>query len=1516
MAKENRLPTERVNWFDGQRVTETDLDVEQIYVRKLTSELALDISGSGVVETNPFEGRILLDTRYPGKYSDTDNPSKIDIEAGNYDGRAIFFDRNVSDAVRGNRIELELADSLTMGNSAVKVILLGRSFNGTDSKGILVTEHFEFRKNEKQLSRYFYRDLVAIYFNNFSGGTGKTEHASSAESLDLISSTGGHLLVRESAPLSVFPATKMSYQDLSPNIELAKFITSDTANSITDEIEEGLGSSDSIGDLYLDLAGTEPAKLEAKASTAISYGQKFLAKSNNIQKVDILLSVEKNLTASIGTEFDWSGELVISIHALEETVSCATTAVPDDLINFDPEVTPLLEVAFSQDDLKELGYEINDTPEIVSFNFAGTLIAAPHLSPNIEKNKYYSFIVSRRGDNRSGTVLLNKGYSVVTGKNTFSAPLSIAEEFGKETAKYFEYDPSTKRYVNDSSSSLWYIVHSDSIEVTDGSAYADNGVAVNLPKTEPFVGSTEISFFANNIPLATVLEGEANYVVLSNIEEFASPNVHPRTNDFVFTRIKDIAGVSVIDANGLTSFQKDFIPLLLARVKDQNVRDATPIIGKFSKPGLVDTTKVIIENPTDSLLSKNLIGRVLIPDTECVCTARYRIIKAECLNVLAGDLDRDNKLTSDDLLELLEVTGNTINSEDTERSILSGTLDIVDFLISDLNDDESVDGDDIELLEDAIDGYINFTKSEEIKFLVLHLENILSSSDYPEIYTDSTGSGVTTGGSGSVTVTLSEKAALMIRAGDKLTISTGDDANIYSIKTKTVASDNLTVTFVVTNLDGSSVTFTGTSGFDSSILSGTAVNLYADNNDLLDIPFQESSYEISFVDSPFSADFIDVCDLRRFISSSFIEEKSSDPCECAETECPPADVCSPVYKNQHYINGDIYLPGGNILSSPGIPHHGDYEYSNISITLPPGSIDDCAINLYNTFIKAEDSSCKTAAGYPAMKYSDGTYVGCDDDGSDTDLAKNRVKLSCGICSLYVDSLIDGYGLDGYADASQTTTQAEAVSESFNGLTYRQFSAWNEDPGNNIAITNIAHGSGANTPAIFDLTTSSDSGIRYGRLNSPLEAKNFVGDFIVDFSARRTKWNDLLLTSGLVESFGTVTINNLDNTTATLKLGWRLNSGAKTQLFFSGVIEDEFLSVLSTFNYVIDAPDSVGDNILFRLRRENDVVKAYYLVPGKLLSFELSSFGGYERIGGNPSRQPGKGSASFEFEISQAGAPNPGKAFFVTLSSVSLLSEYSSDDDKELLPIGRNGITDEIDRATFTLPINITSKTSIVDASLIFTAKSAGTISGTFNIIPFDMLNLDNIGSVFNFPLEGETDKFSSFIPGTLVVGEEIKVDITSMIVNFLSTPGYLPGQIKGFLLEPDALTNSSFVISNVVSLEINYEDVTTGVIFKIGTSLDISTGILTLNTKNILYDELASENRTVLNFGIYLKKAGFRNSDIAVGIKDLDRIGIGTCTDSTGIDEDDECFFIVGDTSTGTFVQGPFPCQFSFPSGS
>ena len=77
---DNESLVPRVNFFDGQRVTEEDLDVEQIHNLSVTSGIVQNFHGSGILKKDFFEERILLDTDFPNKYSkDSDNLSKSDL---------------------------------------------------------------------------------------------------------------------------------------------------------------------------------------------------------------------------------------------------------------------------------------------------------------------------------------------------------------------------------------------------------------------------------------------------------------------------------------------------------------------------------------------------------------------------------------------------------------------------------------------------------------------------------------------------------------------------------------------------------------------------------------------------------------------------------------------------------------------------------------------------------------------------------------------------------------------------------------------------------------------------------------------------------------------------------------------------------------------------------------------------------------------------------------------------------------------------------------------------------------------------------------------------------------------------------------------------------------------------------------------------------------------------------------------------------------------------------------------
>lgn len=1523
MSKGNRENLPRVNFFDGQRVTETDLDIEQIHHRSIASNIIVDFHKSGVVKDRIFDSRILLDTSAPGNYSegDSENISRENIESGLFDGLPINVDRQPEDITYGNRLEISSEGLNIGGRTKAKVLILGLKFSSIKTGGELCFEIVEFEKNQTKLTRNYYTKIISVFFNNFSGGTGKTEFSVSATSLNTAGKSG-KIVIKEAEPLKAFARTAMFEQIESPNIGLSNFITSSQTMSIEDEIRKALGTSYNFEELYFELSSSKDFLFKPYADQTISYGQKFLAKTNNIQKVDLLLYVERDDDAAPGSKFDFSGEIVFSIHKLREDISCITDPNPNNLIDFDPDPSPIAEVSYSQEDLESMGIRLGKDPTVVSIDFSSTLIADPNIDPIIKVDSYYAFMVTRRGGNSSGTIGIPAGYYKPARKNSNGQDLDPEERFGRQHYRLVEFDPQNSIYVDYHDLSMWCVVHSDSIEVTAGSAYSTDGMPISLPKVVDYVGSTKIPLFTKDIALKNVASGDKNFLALYREDKFTSPATHPRTGNFVNTRIEDAASLAILSEAELDESLEDG-PLLLGRIIDNNTRDAEMISGESNLPGEYEKNYITIINPPSKLLSENLIGRVFVPDNDCSCNSRYRIVSTECSIAILGDLNDDSQYDNEDINLLLDLVGNTIGTPTTDRKILGGEISLVDFVKADLNDDKTIDGDDIEILENAVDGYVNFSAEQEVSVLRIFLENILEENDFPTIF--STEDFATTSLSGETAATSSEVSFLVeteedglaIRAGDTVRISSASvDSGDYIIVQKTFDPNNLSVTLSVSDYSGGEVEFSGSSGFDIVIVSETPVNIFADNKQLLSVPFEKKNWSIIFFGANHSESQIDVCDLRRFVETNLLEEKTSH-CLCEAPACIQPEVCGPYLKNQKVLSDDLYIPNGEIYQAPGVPYHGDIEFANISIPLPPGSIDDCQIDLYTNFIKSYAGTCKTASGYPAMRFSDGTYVGCEDDGGETDITKGRVKISQSIASLHVDAFVDGYAVDGYADESEASTSNEIIRESFVDYTYPSSSGFSDwpilDPSGGTYFT-ITTSSAINSTADFMLETITSAkrtgGIQYPHSLVP----DLSGDFVLDFTASRTAWPGDSLSAGNVKFFSELVIVNDDGTTCTLKMGWRVSFGSKTELFYSGEIKDSSTgSIISDFDRSIEAKDDLGDSVNFRFRRTGEAVFGMYF--DKTMVDENSIDGKFIKIGGTPSLVPGSGDAKTNFYMEQAANPNAGVIFSGKVFDVNIRYNLDSEDQTDLdtVLVSRDSSTAEITRINLGFPILLSQRTNIVSAYMELTTADAYVGSDSFNIIPLEVLNADNLGKIIDYPITENNSIISSFTPGPLAQGETIQVDITPMAVYFLSRTGHLPGFSKAVILEPSSDANSELRLQNNISFVIEYEDLNSGVIFKVGASIDASTGIVSFNTKNILYDSANPANRTILSFGVYLKKSGFRNNDIVIGISDLDKLGIGTCKDEAVILEDDLCFFIAGDTATGTFVQGPFPCYFHLP---
>lgn len=1487
----------RVNFYDGQKITEEDLDLEQSYVQEALKNITLDFHSSGILKEN-IKTKFLFDSSRPGIYGE--NPSKDIILSGSYDGIGLRLDTQPSDKIHGNKLEVELSNSDSRGkNNEVYVLIVGTTYDPQYSEGIVQYEVLTFNSDKKILTENYYFNVFGIITNNFSGGDGLNNSSEYKKSKKF----GGVLKISEADSCVVFSKTDGLRNNISPNFTLEKMHGS-SSNTLNEEIAALLSPNNSITELFINSTYYKKT-FDINGNLAISYGQKFILDSNNIQKVDLLLSVDRDSSRSSGNEFDWEGDLIFSIYELNTQYNGIRVESP---LDGDPKLNPVAEISYDQSDLENIGYYLNDSFQKVSISFASSNIANPS-SDVLKRGSGYAIVVSRRGSNSYGKINIAYGDHPKDAKIASGVKIPIKEIHENQKFRYSEFDPDMESYIEDKELSFWFVVHSLQFEITSGIIYASDGLFFSIPKLDNYVGETKVNFTLPLIDLKTI--SSKNYIGISRSNNFSDPSTNPRTGNFVYKRIEDYPQISIYTEQEW-AFASDST-MLLCTVEDKNDRGAEEITGSFDYPGLLDRDFFYIINPSSFLMSQNLVGRKFIPDVACDCNKEYIITKSNCIISKYGDFNNDGRYDLDDISKLLSLTSNTINSIETERNILGGAIDYIDFLKADLNGDGTIDSPDIELLEQATLGSVNFSNGENFSYLKIFIETEKKQEDYPKIADISAVTAVV--GASSLTFAMpSDKKALLVSPDDSLMINSGIDAGTYIITSKEIDSDGVTVTLGLKTEDNSAVVLQETASFSISINSRNLTNVFLDNEKLLNLPYESKNYKI-YYNNFFTENSINICDERRFVERSFIEA-IKNACECAKVSSCDENYCDLGTKNQKYLPGDLYIKG-RILDEEGKTYSGDYEFANVTVNMPVGSLSGCQLDLYNSFIKASDNKCLTAVGYKAMKYSDGTYVGCEDIGADTDLTKGRVKIVGAIASLHVDAFVDGYAVDQQNLVTETESYDYISVETSNNYAYNVFDPiitskkWSSTASGNFSATLNSTG-----PAKLYVETHTAASETKAFLSQPSEISTIDGDFIYDFVVSRdpVKWQDYDITNGEVKAFLEFDVANSDGSTANLELGYKV-ANRETKVYYSGKITDSSGSSY-LFDFSIDAPEVTGQKLFLRLRRKNDVIFAYYYNPNSF-NPNVNPSQEYIRIGQNLAKHAGVGPATSKISLTNSTGMTTGKLFEVSVHEVKIYENYSAAQAGTSLSILKTLSTEDLSRILVTFPLPFNSKTKMTSVKLNLISNTSSTVNSTFNIIPIDNLDLDNIGTEYNLAKKESTASVD-FIVSSTTTGDVINggIEIISMINHFLSNTGHISGQKKGFYIEPDPAISSdvNLQITNDISIEFEYEDLTTGVVFQIGVDLDPRTGIATFKTKNILYDIADKSKRTKINFGVHLKKSGFINEDVELGVTELNRIkyGIGSCIDNSVAEgtATKDCYFIVGDTKTGTFVQGPFPCNF------
>ncbi len=664
MTKRIPVSTIQNKWSDAQRVDEGDLDTEQNHKNQIDASTIQNHFGSGVLLEAP-EQRVLFSS---------ENLTSVQaalLAAGNFDGLGHDFHLQPSDINLGNQLEVELSDSAVFGRFQTKVLIIGLSFDDE-----LVMDRLVFRRSEIQVTANHYKRLITVLFNDFKGNNNCSRNH------------GGEVNIREASPFELSRDAVMVAQDVMPDVFFRDFKTSGTIGSplpgisgLYATIQAAIGSEFDANALNIDTTNKQVRQI-ISGDVTTRFGQKFRAESNNIQKATLLLGVTRDDGAELINRFDWSGDLIISIHKLQTSVNCPTDIVPELAIEFDPEPTPLVEFSVSQSDLRNLGYVLTDIAQPVDFVFNNTTISMPE---GIEVGDFYAVVFRRSGDASVGAIFAETGNDRLA-----NSRLTIF----------------TGIWTDAPEDDMWFQIWTDSAKLADGQGY-DNGNGMRFAKTE-IDDSTgaEIDRQERHFSLASTGENTQNTGILQAISEESLTAQDERTGDRIFTRQEFIPEFSFLTDASLSTLQETTEPVIVGCITDSNAK-ANPILTKSQNlPGLAKGDMFCIVNPDPDLLSLNLIGSKLYPTQDCK-SFEYRIFKVEVCTDGYGDVNGDGTIDESDVLRASQLIGESLLLNSTQQKIANGTIGTLELLRADVDGDGYVTSNDVTLIENFVERSIN-----------------------------------------------------------------------------------------------------------------------------------------------------------------------------------------------------------------------------------------------------------------------------------------------------------------------------------------------------------------------------------------------------------------------------------------------------------------------------------------------------------------------------------------------------------------------------------------------------------------------------------------------------------------------------------------------------------------------------------------------------------------------------------------------------------------------------------------
>ena len=657
-----RLPpsVKYINWRDGQQVNLSDMDTEQSHNLQLEAATSNNFFGSGLLVSSPT--RIFIFD------SDQLTPDQaIRLAAGDFDGYGVAPALQPTDTSLGAQLEIELTDSTVYGRFTVKVLVLGLDFQGN-----LQYEKFIFYRNEVQVGKKHFANVLSILFNDF-----KSNHNGSRD-------FGGRITIKEALPFQLSRDAVMSSQDVEPDLFFRDFKVADptvgpnptTALLLT--LQQAVGAGYDPDTLLISTTWLDLKRLVTN-DIATRYGQKFLAKTSNIQKITLLLGVELQGTIP-ANYYDWTGELIINIHALQTSVACLSDVVPTNAIDFPPEPVPLAQISVNQATLLSKGYVLTDILQPVDFLFTNTKVGQ-NTNSGIIPDTYYLFSIQRSGDTTSGVLFTASGSD-----RTSNAQLSI-------------FNGSV--WTDVTTEELWYEIWSDAAKVSDGMGIdAGNGLYLAKTITDTDTGAT-IDYSKDGISFANDGQNISNFGVVQAIITDTDQVQDQRTGNPVFSKELYEPSISLVSSADLTTLQEAEEPIVLGNIVDTNPKNNFIVTGTQSIIGLAYDDTICVLNPGADLLSVNLVGAKITPN---IATAyEYRIFEATLCVDGYGDVNADGYVSSDDLAAATVLLGEGLSKPTTQAKIAAGLISPLEIIRADVDGDGYVTPSDIALIAQYLD---------------------------------------------------------------------------------------------------------------------------------------------------------------------------------------------------------------------------------------------------------------------------------------------------------------------------------------------------------------------------------------------------------------------------------------------------------------------------------------------------------------------------------------------------------------------------------------------------------------------------------------------------------------------------------------------------------------------------------------------------------------------------------------------------------------------------------------------